>query len=354
MCIGGKVLYGFYSQDKNSDFTPMICPCCGSLSTTPSCKVCSHKWQRIGFETVDADYADKSGRNSMPEQFNSRKIRERLEALKPLISPGMRILDIGCAEGELGRELKKIKEIHITGIEPSKDAKTARKHLDRIYDDCSDIPSDERRYDLIISFHVLEHITNILNELRTWRNLISSRGQVIIEVPCETGHQLVFEDKNKEHLHSFNFTSLSNVLAKSGFDVMQMSRNHFESPVYNDSLRVLAHPSLSKDEKFEILLESFSRLPKDIYIYAIGGDFESYVLPVLDKLNVGGLLDKNPKRIHCGENLIPVEKYRFADHGNHQILISSIRFQQEILSDLISYGHPLENIFFLSDIYNNE
>ena len=325
MCIGGKVLYGFYSQDKNSDFTPMICPCCGSLSTTPSCKVCSHKWQRIGFETVDADYADKSGRNSMPEQFNSRKIHERLEALKPLISPGMRILDIGCAEGELGRELKKIKEIHITGIEPSKDAKTARKHLDRIYDDCSDIPSDERRYDLIISFHVLEHITNIL-----------------------------IEDKNKEHLHSFNFTSLSNVLAKSGFDVMQMSRNHFESPVYNDSLRVLAHPSLSKDEKFEILLESFSRLPKDIYIYAIGGDFESYVLPVLDKLNVGGLLDKNPKRIHCGENLIPVEKYRFANHGNHQILISSIRFQQEILSDLISYGHPLENIFFLSDIYNNE
>ena len=93
-------------------------------------------------------------------------------------------------------------------------------------------------------------------------------------------------------------------------------------------------------------------MPTDIFIYGIGGDFESYVLPALDKLSVGGLLDRNPKRKQFGKNKIPVKKYRFAEHGNHPILISTIRFQQEILSDLISFGHTVENIFFLSDIYN--
>ena len=47
---------------------------------------------------------------------------ERLRDLTPLLRNGLRILEIGCAEGELGKRIKAMANVEYVGVELSADA----------------------------------------------------------------------------------------------------------------------------------------------------------------------------------------------------------------------------------------
>ena len=330
------------------------CPCCGAPVGDSCCLTCGHRWQPGATNITTIDYARKTGRNALPRRYVEHKLADRLAALTPRVRPGMRMLEVGCAEGELGARLKTLAAITYWGIEPSMDSAVARCQLDAVFPDSRALPANASAFDAILSFHVLEHIPAPLEELARWRALLRADGWMMLEVPCRAGHPDVDADRNTEHLHHFTPASLACLLEKSGFDLVALSRGHFESPVYSDSLRVTVVPRPTPEARRMRLLAQFATLPAPFAIHGIGGDFRSYVLPLLAQLPVAALIDATPREPDASTGQRPVEAYTPECHAALPILVCSLRHEESILVDLQRVGHAAERIHLLADIYNPE
>ena len=342
------------------------CPCCATPEATPGdrCPVCGHRWRPAEQAPGPVDstagatayYATLTGRNALPARYVERKLAERIAALRPLLQPGQRILEVGCAEGQLGARLKAETRLHYTGIEPSRDGEAAARVLDAVHADSSALlPRDaDARFDAILSFHVLEHIPDPAAELARWQQLLQPEGWLMIEVPHGGGHPDLARDLNAEHLHQFTTASLACLLQRSGFETMAASRGHFESPVYADSLRILARPASTDAARQERLLARVRRrLPGPFAVYGLGGDFRSYVQPILGQLPVQALIDSDPQRAGQIVGGLEVESYAAARHSGLPILVASLRHEESILATLHAAGHPADAIHLLGDLYDD-
>lgn len=336
-----------------------VCPTC--LSSTVeyadnpvahhSCRSCLHRWSSNGGIELQQHYAQLHGRNRITDSDYARKMADRLSDLTPLLHDGMRVLEIGCAEGDLGRRIKEIASVEYVGIEISEDAVSAMKFLDCV----SRSPASELRdapYDLILAFHVLEHISDIRAEAGHWRRLLKPSGSLMVEVPNEAGHRLLSWDANAEHLHRFTATSLSALLGHAGFAIERLSIGHFESTVYSDSLRAQAHPHMQAEERRNHLLARFrSVFPGPFIVYGIGGDFRNFILPLLPELQIAALVDSDTSR--HGESIAAreIERFDLEKHAGLPVLVSSLRYRSDITSMLQQHGVPVHAIHGLDSIY---
>ena len=299
-------------------------------------------------------YDQKSGRNDIPAVFLERKLQERNSSLIPFVTPKIRIAEIGCAEGELGHRLKQqVHPLEYWGVEPSKDARIASTVLDNV------VPSSEElinacgkeSFDILLAFHVLEHIKDITHELRIWKKLLRSNGAIIVEVPNGSGNRLVTNDLNIEHLHFFSVSSICLLAHKNGFEVSSISTGHFESPAYSDCIRAVLRIPLTPLAKERIFLEKVNqKIGRQFSIFGIGGDFRSYLMPVIDQLPILGLIDSD-QNLHgvkvCGHTVV---RYNLEKHKDQPILVTSIRYEQQISDALAAMHHLPSSIFKLSSL----
>lgn len=333
-----------------------LCHCCGTPSGDRRCRVCGHSWTFGSDAPAGIDYAQQTGRNALPARYVERKLAERVAALRPLLRPGLRILEVGCAEGLLGARLKAETGLHYTGIEPSQDREAAARVLDAVHADSRVLlpRGAETRFDAILSFHVLEHIPDPAAELARWHQLVQPNGWLMIETPHGGGHPDLVRDLNAEHLHQFTTASLACLLQRSGFETVAASRGHFESPVYADSLRILARPASTDAARQERLLARFRRhLPGPFAVYGLGGDFRSYVQPILGQLPVHALIDSDPQRAGQIVDGRSVETYSPTRHRDLPVLVASLRHEESILTALRAAGHPADAIHLLGDLYDD-
>jgi len=333
------------------------CPACKGEKvsrhnhTRNECRQCKHSWIDITAPKLGGhDYSQLRARNDIFTQSNIKKIDERLSYLTPLLYDGMRVLEIGCAEGELGRRIKEIANVEYVGIEPSQDALSAMCNLDRVIR----APASkliEEPYDLIISFHVLEHITDIYAELEHWQRLLKPTGNLVVEVPNEAGHPFLSWDENTEHLHQFTASSLSAVLYQAGFSIKQLSTEHFESVAYTDSLRALAYPhKKSQVRRNNLIAKIQTTFPLPFIVYGMGGNFKNYILPVLADLNIAALVDSNPAQHGQAIKNHPIEPYDTTKFAGIPILITSIHHQNNIFIALQEQGVSANIIFGIDTI----
>lgn len=335
------------------------CPCCGASATVANdhpvmhwfCSACHHRWREADPIAASRRYAGLSGRNARSANSQAMKVADRLADAVELAVPGSRVLEIGCAEGELGAALKLRRPVHYTGVEPSLDANDAACRLDTVIrGTSSDV--QEREFDLVLSFHVLEHIDQIGAEVLRWREVVAESGCALIEVPNRMGHPLSAWDFNAEHVHYFTLSSLSALCQRAGWDIMWASTGHYESVVYPDSLRVLARPRVTEASKRERLLARFrARLTQEFTVFAIGGDFRSYVQPFLDDLPVAALFDSDPARFGTRIGAFEIGPFDLATCLGRPILIASVRFKTEIAEWLRKQGVPSDSIVGLDEVY---
>lgn len=337
----------------------LLCPCCATPAPGEpgpdhyrACPCCGHRWRAAG--TVDAaHYQALSDRNDAETPWFRRKMDSRQALLLPLASqpPAARILEVGCAEGELGRRVKAQIPVRYDGIELSRDAERAQQVLDQVFQ----VPAARvaaPAYDLIVSFHVLEHIAAPGAELAAWSQLLAENGRLIIEVPNRAGHPLLDSDRNPEHLHQFTPASLALLLAARGYACDSVTTGHYESPVYPDSIRAVAVRSLTATQRRDRLIARFrERLGGPFAVYGIGGDFNNYVAPLLDDLDVQALLDTAPDKWGRRIGNFTVAAYDAGLHGERPILISSIKFGLNIRRHLLAQGISPTRLVGLEEIY---
>jgi 2-polyprenyl-3-methyl-5-hydroxy-6-metoxy-1,4-benzoquinol methylase len=338
------------------------CPCCnnqlepGFASVYYECTYCGYSCQFSTINPQEIRYEEKFSRNNLPEKYLQKKLADRIDYLKPLLFPNIRVAEIGCAEGFLGERIKdSISSVQYWGVEPSLDSKLASKRIDRVVSSSAQLlnQSGKDYFNVILVFHVLEHIKDIHLELQTWRKLLQDDGLIVVEVPNKSGNAIVANDRNPEHLHFFTPAALGVLMYNQGFDILSISCGHYESPAYNDCIRVTLKPIAAASAKQQAFIDSIIGSTKRPFsVIGIGGDFRSYLAPIAEDLPIISLVDNNSS-MHglevCG---MKVEPYGKRSHHDSLMLVSSIKYEDEIIGMLTERMHPISNIIKLSSVLN--
>lgn len=135
--------------------------------------------------------------------------------------------EIGCSEGILLRELNTMghhaegSEMNIPTAQAGMDALNVTIYTD-IFENLTLTPHSQ---DVVLSFHTIEHITDLDTVFRKICDILKPTGSVLIEVPC--GPE---EYTNTDHLHFFYENSLE-----------QLLKNYFKEAEIVDNTYVNQH-----------------------------------------------------------------------------------------------------------------
>jgi len=158
---------------------------------------------------------------------SSFDVERRSKFIRKLITKNHKILEIGSGDGFF---LEKMHDYgyNITGIEISKQRRKRAKKITktRILDqDFSEGIKDLDKFDLIVLFHVLEHILEPKIFLKNISKLMNSKGKIVVEVPNYNDFQITINESYKNwqhqraHIHYFTPKILKKIFRESGFNV---------------------------------------------------------------------------------------------------------------------------------------
>jgi len=185
--------------------------------------------------------------------YRKRLMLKEFKRILPYIKPGMTHLDVGCATGDF-IVICKNKGLISSGIELSLEAVQycrKRRGLDVIEGDLIECDFEGRKFDLITYNGVFEHVSNPYAHLMKCRSLLNPDGLLCITgLPnIESLGFHVTRDKwlgldYPRHLYQFTRKSLSNLLYKSGYSLVEIN---FHSPRFNPpSLAASIFPGLHR------------------------------------------------------------------------------------------------------------
>lgn len=151
------------------------------------------------------------------------------------IQKDWKILDYGCGYGFL-IEILKESGYHVEGLEISADRleviKKRQGSLDDIYtynflDEKENIPIElQEKFDLVTSFHLIEHITSPVYFLKKIQSLIKKDGYILLELPNIENTLMdlspEFNDFNyiRDHVAYYSPKLIRRVVEEAGFDVI--------------------------------------------------------------------------------------------------------------------------------------
>ncbi len=212
----------FDGHPMNGGYDLVKCDNCGFVYADTSVT----QAQLDGYYTELSKYEDKVISTGGGYDQNDRdRLKVTAEFLSGYISNrNARILDLGCANGGLLKELKDLGFENLVGIDPS----AACVDITRQEVDCEayqyslfDIPENIGKFDLIIVSHVLEHLLDIAQAMNVIDSLLSDGGSLYAECPNAAFYDLVIhaplQEFNTEHINHFSVTSFRNLMSLHGY-----------------------------------------------------------------------------------------------------------------------------------------
>jgi SAM-dependent methyltransferase len=210
----------------SSDIDVIKCNSCNHIQLYPLPTIEEEK------EYYNKDMQMKALISEIDEKIITRNIpwiEQQIERYSPYIFRSKMLLEIGSGYGTFLAELKKRWSKSAEGIEVS----AARRCFAEKYENIKlyglnlmidEIPVNMRnKYDLIVSFHVLEHISNPNLFIKKVRDLLCEEGMVIFEVPnveesfseeCKAYEQFKWL---RAHISYFSAKTLYELMKKNGF-----------------------------------------------------------------------------------------------------------------------------------------
>jgi len=164
---------------------------------------------------------------SIVELIGVRKSQaySQFKYLQPFLK-GTTMFEIGPGEGFM-LELFEKKNFHVFGMEASKEnlqiinSKLNKGEIQIGF--AEDISKINKKFDVIILSHVLEHLVDCRKVLLKIKNLLKDGGIFFIEVPnCESEKELEHSILTQPHLHHFTKQSIEILLKDMGFEIIKI------------------------------------------------------------------------------------------------------------------------------------
>ncbi|MGH9660178.1 MAG: class I SAM-dependent methyltransferase, partial [Bryobacteraceae bacterium] len=156
-------------------------------------------------------------------------------SVRGVLSPGARLLDIGCGRGTLVRMARDAGH-EAYGIERA----SPRQHaLPYVYSqDLADCRFPDGHFRMVILWHVLEHLRDPRATLAEIHRIVEPRGWLSVAVPNFGGAQAEASGRHwfhldlPRHLWHFRRQSLEKLLQTAGFRIARRSTLSFEYDWY--------------------------------------------------------------------------------------------------------------------------
>ncbi len=202
------------------------------------CLVCGVHFidSRKVYEYKENYYLDKNS-NSFISQFTQPLLNLLFELKEKRVEAVLdgdrnaKILDYGCGSGMLIQKLN-WSGFNAIGFEPSHGARKITKTENLpVYGRLKDI---NKKFDLIMFWHSLEHIKDPLSAMKNVRKMLSSKGKLLIAVPNSESWEAKIAKGKWFHftypLHRFYFSprSLSFLLKRYSFEIDKIDFINFE------------------------------------------------------------------------------------------------------------------------------
>lgn len=132
------------------------------------------------------------------------------------------LLDFGCGSAMTARTIK-IRHPHITtsAIELSQSLRTLLTNCNEIDNVYEKIPANLPPQDLIIISGTLEHLLNPIAMIRKFRNLLTEKGCLLIEVPnCSYPYYYEIAKGHVPHLFFFTIMAFEQMAPIQGLDLL--------------------------------------------------------------------------------------------------------------------------------------
>lgn len=161
--------------------------------------------------------------------------KERLEETALTIArffpdKGSAIVDVGCANGGLLADMKRLGYTNISGLDPSASCVAMVKALGFpcVHGSMYAEHSFEQAYDGIVLTHVLEHVYDVKKALAVMMRALRVGGRIYIEVPDASRYKdfsiMPFYFFDVEHINHFDETAFRNLFATYDGTIVEVGK----------------------------------------------------------------------------------------------------------------------------------
>jgi SAM-dependent methyltransferase len=210
------------------DSPVVVCPTCGLGRFEPMLTD-----TKVG-ELYTSNYYGEPGTKFRPivEGLVRAVAARHIEFLSRGLEPGAKILDVGCGRGVLFGPLADA-GFNVHGVEVNEHAVRgcdSRAEV-RLAPRLSEASFDEGYFDLIVIWHVLEHLPAPGETIAECQRILKPGGRLIVAVPNFSSAQARWSGPDwfhldpPRHLYHFPFAALCRLVENAGFDVK--SSHHF-------------------------------------------------------------------------------------------------------------------------------
>jgi SAM-dependent methyltransferase len=298
------------------------------------CHSCFHGWRT----SIDPFAYNATAMCSLGT--SDERLLAQVGFFAPFTPAQARILEIGCATGELAAMTRReLSPARYEAIELSPAGAQAAERVDQLFTRTLPtlIAEDaiEPGFDAILMSHVLEHLEDPEGELIAMKRVLAPAGVLFIEVPNLAGHRRLPLDDNRSHLHFFSVTSLTRLLANLGLEVIASATDAWLDARYADSLRVVARP-FALPQAGTTRLSDHPALAGDepIVVWGAGSLTDEMLANFFDAARIDFFVDRNPAK--HGTTLLgrPVRSPADIGEAPRTILLNSIDFAPSIAADI--------------------
>ncbi|HTA29735.1 MAG TPA: class I SAM-dependent methyltransferase [Candidatus Cybelea sp.] len=187
-------------------------------------------------EVFDIYYArmskyEQSQRSGELSATDKERFSETADMLAAHLRPDSRIVGVGCATGGLLAELQRRGFHRLLGLDPSPACATVAKRLYGIEVrtmTLHELTALQERFDVVVLTGVFEHLPELDESIALLRKILQPGGLLYLEVPDASSYHQRFSAPYQflsiEHVNFFSPASLSNLLARRGFDCIFAQR----------------------------------------------------------------------------------------------------------------------------------
>jgi ubiquinone/menaquinone biosynthesis C-methylase UbiE len=151
------------------------------------------------------------------------------------VRPGLRVLDLGCGEGDIAAALAGAGAA-VVGVEVARAAleRARRRHPDlddlRLVELDGPLPLDDGEVGRVVASEVIEHVADTEGWLREIHRVLAPGGELRITTPDHGRLRLLlggierYSEPLGDHLHLYSARSLRDVLGQLGFGRVNVRR----------------------------------------------------------------------------------------------------------------------------------